>query len=219
LKDGSYKPGAWQRFVRDYREADEVTRYMLSSDVTSTSNLLHGRNGFLKFPFLPVYTGEVLLSVIGLFCLASSVFLVKCIGFVALAASLQPLIKVSTGLLLGVRYSYAYLWYFEPRFKMAYGTYLLLTRQQRMLLHFAGSIGTPLAFGCGYVAFSEYNLLALLCLLGTLGTAAMQVAAFAARLYGVTHVGPFSLSHLTTPAMLAEEILQGRRVPGRSVLD
>jgi len=31
---------------------------------------------------------------------------------------------------------------------------------------------------------------------------------------GVTRIGPFSLSHLTTPAMLAEEMLQGRRCRG-----
>ncbi|MEK9868615.1 MAG: hypothetical protein VW831_02735 [Gammaproteobacteria bacterium] len=205
--------------MQNFRDADEVTRYMLCADVTATSNLLHGRHGFMKFPFLPAYAAEVLLAVTGLFCLASSFFTAKCIGFIALAASLQPLIKVSTGLVLGVRYSYAYLWYFEPRFKMAYGTYLLLTRHQRMCLHLAGSVGTPLAFACGYIAFSEYSLLALLCLVGTLGTAAMQVAAFVARLNGVTRVGPFSLSHLTTPAMLAEEMLQGRRVTVRSILE
>ena len=31
---------------------------------------------------------------------------------------------VTAGLALGVRYNYAYLWYFEPRFTMKYGDYL-----------------------------------------------------------------------------------------------
>ena len=68
---------------------------------------------------------------------------------VLLALTGQPLVKVTLGLLLGVRYAYAYLWYVEPRFKIRYSTYIALTPRRRVLLNLTGSIGTPLVLAAG----------------------------------------------------------------------
>jgi hypothetical protein len=59
--------------------------------------------------------------------------------------SLQPLLKVSVGMALGIRYEYAYLLGIEPRFKMRYGTYLAAPRWARIVLHLSGCVGSPLA--------------------------------------------------------------------------
>ena len=63
-----------------------------------------------------------------------------------LAVTLQPLLKISVGQLLGIDYAYAYLWKIEPRFKMRYGSYLAAARWKRVTVHAAGCFGTPLAF-------------------------------------------------------------------------
>jgi hypothetical protein len=192
-------------------QADQPSRSALSKEVTEVSDALHARHGHVKTAFLPVFLIEVCLTLAGLIGLASGSFLLKCLGFVALAASLQPVLKVSTGLLLGVRYSYAYLWYFEPRFKMAYGSYILQPSRNRIIIHLVGSTGTPLAFLAGAVSFAETPPLSALCIVGFLGTFAMQAAAYVARRQGIMRIGKFSLSQLTTPAMLAEEVMAARK--------
>ena len=119
---------------------------------------------------------------------------------------MQPGLKLIAGAILGVRYSYVYLWYFEPRFKMAYGSYALLTPAQKVTLHAAGSIGTPIALFVGYLALTSAPVLAYLCLAGSVGALGMQVAAFVAVMNGIKKVGPFQLTTLTTPATLAFEL-------------
>lgn len=107
--------------MKKLKAADEATQRALSIDVTDTGNQLHGRHGHLVMPFLPAFLLEVALTLAA-----------KCVGFVMLAVYLQPLIIIVTGLVLGVRYSQAYLWYFEPRFKKACGAYLFLARQRHL---------------------------------------------------------------------------------------
>ena len=118
--------------------------------------------------------------------------------------------KVTTGLAVGLRYSYAYLWYFEPRFKMAYGRYLLLSDTRRRLVQLSGCFGTPLALTVGAFALSDVTWISWLAALGAAVTALMQIAAFVAVYMGVTRVGPFLLTTLTTPATLAAELRSSR---------
>ena len=122
-----------------------------------------------------------------------------------LALCLQPLIKISMGIILGVRYSYVYLWYVEPRFKMSFGTYYKLERWQKLVLQLSGSIGTPIALLAGWRVLGDVPLLAFLCLVGALAALLMQVSAFVAVWFGVRKLGPFLLTNLTTPALLAKE--------------
>jgi len=130
---------------------------------------------------------------------------VRLVSIILLALCLQPLTKISTGILLGVRYSYVYLWYFEPRFKMRFGTYHHLARWKKLILQLSGSVGTPIALLVGWRVLGDAPLLAMLSLAGALMVALMQVGAFAAVWFGVRKLGPFLLTNLTTPALLAKE--------------
>ncbi|MCB1646346.1 MAG: hypothetical protein KDI36_12880 [Pseudomonadales bacterium] len=132
--------------------------------------------------------------------------MLRILAAVTLTLCLQPLIKIISGVLLGVSYSYAYLWYFEPRFKMQYGTYLCLTPMKRFILHISGSVGTPLALAAGASFIPDLPWLRWLMLAGMMMTAAMQVIAFAAAWMGVKKVGPFLLTSLTSPAAAASEL-------------
>lgn len=204
LQAGTYRPGAWQLLNQQLATADRQTLRNVADDLTKTSNLLHARHGYYRVPFEPLFIIELVLTASGIAMLATEQLWLNCIGLAAVLISLQPAIKVMTGLMLGLRYSHAYLWYFEPRFKMQFGRYLLLTPGQRITLHLMGSLGTPLAFAIGAATLSADSPLVILCILGFLGTAAMQVAAFLARYAGIRKIGKFNLAQLTTPAMLAE---------------
>jgi hypothetical protein len=59
--------------------------------------------------------------------------------------SFQPLIKVSVGTALGIRYEYVYLFALEPRFKMAFGSYIAAPPWRRVLLQLSGLIGSALS--------------------------------------------------------------------------
>ena len=80
--------------------------------------------------------------------------LLAAVGAMVWMATLQPLIKLMAGRLLGVQYDYFYLLAIEPRIKMRYGTYLTRPRLFRVIVHLAGTIGSPLA------AYGAYLLLA-----------------------------------------------------------
>ena len=67
------------------------------------------------------------------------------IGMALWVASFEPLIKLGVGTVLGVEYDYAYLFKgVEPRFKMKFGSYLALAPLRRMVVQFAGTLGSPL---------------------------------------------------------------------------
>lgn len=202
LLAGTYKPGPWQRLIKNLETLPKAERAELSDQVSAVSNQLHGRNGFWQLPAIVGFVLELILFSAGLYLvMADNVWLRLC-GVVALGLCLQPSLKIITASLLGVRYAYVFLWYFEPRFKMQFGSYLQRSRGQKILINLMGSLGTPLALIVGYMVLQEVWWLSLLCLFGALGAAAMQVAAFIAALMGVRKVGPFLLTNLTTPAML-----------------
>lgn len=205
LDSGTYHVGDWQRCLAELKGLDERGISMLSQDLTRISNKLHRRNRFPEAPAWMGFVFEYLLLATSLLLMTAESTAVRLVSIIVLAVSLQPLIKISIGVLLGVRYSYVYLWYFEPRFKMRFGTYHRLERWRKLVLQFAGSIGTPISLLVGWRVLADEPLLAALCLAGALGVALMQVAAFAAVWLGVRKLGPFLLTNLTTPALLAKE--------------
>jgi hypothetical protein len=150
LDAGSYRPGPWDRFLRDARGAPEEQRRDLEAAITRVSDKLHLR----KQPrTLPPEVGlglEALGACAGLVLLgagaATGSALILCVAAAVLALALQPLLKTSTGLALGIRYSYAYVWKGEPRFKLQFGSYLAAPAPRRALLHLSGTLGTPLAW-------------------------------------------------------------------------
>jgi hypothetical protein len=63
-----------------------------------------------------------------------------------LVVTLQPILKVATGMAFQLAFAYAYLWGAEPRFKLKYGTYLAAARWKRVSYHVSGMLGSPFAW-------------------------------------------------------------------------
>ena len=205
LDAGIYQVGGWQKCLAQIKDLDEGASSMLSPDLTRISNKLHRRN---RFPEVQAWMGfvfEYVLLATSILLMTAESTLLRLVSVILLALCLQPLIKISAGLLLGVRYAYVFLWYVEPRFKMQFGTYQRLEKWKKLALQLSGSIGTPIALLVGWRVLDDEPLLAALCLAGAIGALLMQVAAFAAVWFGVRKLGPFLLTNLTTPALLAKE--------------
>ncbi len=211
LDRGDYRRGEWQRLVAELDALNQTDKAALSDAISKTSVKLHQRNNFPAMPFAMAYGGEWLGLIAACFLLSIDTLITAIVATGLLGLTLQPLIKITTGLLLGLRYEYAFLWYFEPRFKMRYGTYLCLPGGARIVLHLMGSIGTPIALWIGYLAISEHLVwLGYASLFGAVIAALMQVGAFLAELVGVRMAGPFRLSQLTSPATAAFELKKMR---------
>lgn len=209
LDAGTYRVGGWQALLNTLKDHNQAESAALSKDLTRVSDKLHRQNGFPETAAWVGFVGEYLLFTVSVGALMSDASLARLGGVILLAMCLQPLIKITVGLVVGVRYSYVYLWYFEPRFKMQFGTYQQLSRGRKIALQLAGSVGTPVALFVGWKALEGDPLLSILCLLGAFGALALQLGAFFAVSAGVKKVGPFVLTNLTTPAMLAKEWKQG----------
>lgn len=206
LDDGSYKTGMWQGFVRAADTLAPTEKYALRDAVSAVSRKLHARHGFVKAPFGVAFVAEIGVLALGLILLGRPELIARLAGVVALALTLQPTLKIVAGLLLGVRYDYAFLWYLEPRFKMRYGSYFVLPPAQRVWFHLAGSVGTPVALFVGAIRMMAVSkLFGYLCLALGIGALLMQVGAFAAQWMGVRKVGGFALAQLTSPATAASE--------------
>ena len=65
---------------------------------------------------------------------------------VCLVVTLQPILKVATGMAFQLAFAYAYLWGVEPRFKLKYGSYLAAPRWKRVSYHVSGMLGSPFAW-------------------------------------------------------------------------
>jgi hypothetical protein len=206
LDQNTYTKGPWQALVRRVERMPRFERQLLQADLDRVSNKLHRRNGFPQLPVAVGFVFELALLTLVIVFLNQPDLWPRIIAVGALALSLQPSMKVAAGLLLGVRYSYVYLWYFEPRFKLRYGTYLSLPAGRRVAFHLAGSVGTPVALLTGFFVLADQPILAWLSLAGCIATTAMQVGAFIAAWMGVRRVGPFLLTSLTTPATAAKEL-------------
>lgn len=205
LDAGTYRVGGWQALLDMLKDQSRDASAAVSQDLTRVSDKLHRRNGFPETSAWVGFVGEYLLFTLSVTVLTAEASLARMVGVVLLAMCLQPLLKIMVGLAVGVRYSYVYLWYFEPRFKMQFGTYQHLSRRRKLILQLAGSVGTPAALLVGWIALEGEPFLSMLCLLGALGALALQAGAFVAVSAGVKKVGPFLLTNLTTPAMLAKE--------------
>lgn len=205
LDSGTYRVGDWQKCLNKLKGLGQGSSSMVSHDLTRISNKLHRRNRFPEAPAWMGFVFEYLLFVMSILAMAAESTLLRLASIIMLALCLQPIIKISTGILLGVRYSYVYLWYVEPRFKMRFGTYYDLARWKKLVLQFSGSVGTPVALLVGWRVLGDEPLLAALSLAGALAAVLMQVSAFVAVWRGVRKLGPFPLTNLTTPALLAKE--------------
>jgi hypothetical protein len=151
LDAGAYRPGPWAKFLRDAEGRPRAERLKLADRASRVSDKLHRRRHPLTFSFRRGLWLELIATAVAVVLLEAglrgpsggSVLAAA----VMLTVTLQPLVKIAIGHLLGVRYSYFYIWaHYEPRFKMRYGTYLCAERWQRVVLHASGTVGSPLAF-------------------------------------------------------------------------
>ena len=211
IDSGNYRPGPWSAFLEAASAEPREGRLALSHDVSRVSDKLHGLRAHPTMPVETALAAEVLATLAALTLLALGVC-AQSSGSVAvstavLAVTLQPLLKTAVGQLLGIRYSYAYLWKFEPRFKMRYGTYLAAKRWQRVTVHASGCFGTPLALWfVAALTTGRLDGVASACnLLFSLALTA-QVALFVLAFAGFRKLGPLGLLRLTSAGGAAYEL-------------
>ena len=210
----SYRPGPWERFLRDARSAPEEQRRALEAAITRVGDKLHLRKQPRTLPPEVGLALEALGACAGLILLAAGAATGAAwiLGSAAavLAVALQPLLKTSMGLALGIHYSYAYLWKGEPRFKLQFGSYLAAPVRRRALLHLSGTLGTPLAWlVVGSVARPSSPTLASVLLWLFAGHLLFQAVLFGLAVAGVQRIPFFGPLRLTSPGAAGWEVRAG----------
>jgi hypothetical protein len=211
IDDGSYRPGPWGRFLEDASAHSQAERHLLCEDVSRVSDKLHRLGAPATMDAQRALGLEVLATLAALVLLALGLR-AESVGSIAvattiLAVTLQPLLKTAAGAALGIRYSYAYLWKIEPRFKMEYGTYLSAARWQRATLHAAGCFGTPFALWLvATLASGRLDDVARVCEILFTVLLAAQLALFVLAFVGFSRLGPLGLLRLTSAGGAAHEL-------------
>ncbi len=196
---GRYRPGPWDAFLRSACRQPRSERLALAADVSRISQKLHARHHLRTLSVTAGVGIELLATLAG--CGALAIARASGSNLVALLAAgiwittFQPLIKLCVGLLLGVRYDYAYLRGVEPRFKMRYGTYLAAPRWARIVVHLSGTVGSPLAaWLVGTLTRPGLALSGRICGLVFWTTSALNALLFLAALIGWRRIGPARLT-------------------------
>jgi hypothetical protein len=148
IDGNSYRPGPWDKLLKDARMLPREDREALKEEFTRVSSKLHRRDGKRTLSFMTGFAAEVGLTIVGGVLLMFAIHnLSNLLGILAAGIwmmTFQPLVKIGLGHLLGVGYEYAYFHGAEPRFKMRFGDYLAAPRWARIMLHLSGTIGSPL---------------------------------------------------------------------------
>ena len=203
LDDNSYRPGPWDKLLKDVRALPRSERLPLKDEISRVSTKLHRRDGKRILSVATGLIAEGALTLVGgvLIVLAGrnqSTLVASIFGIGAALIwmmTFQPLIKVGAGYLLGVRYEYAYLYGTEPRFKMRFGDYLAAPRWTRIVLHLSGTIGSPLGVWLVMKCLRADLRIAIDVCLGLFWIViAMNVAGFVVGLTGVRKLGPVKAS-------------------------
>jgi hypothetical protein len=168
---------------------------MLSEDISRVGDKLHSRN----------HPGRKIRVKVGVFwelaatldAIAILYFGVRWqsgwlvgVGAFLICYTMQVLVKMTTGTLFGVRYSYFYRDFgVEARVKMRYGTYLAVPRFARFLLHLAGTVGSPVAvFVVAAVVRPSMPNAAHVCSVVARGLLVVQCVLFIMPLVGIRKV-------------------------------
>ena len=210
LEAGTYQKGPGAAFLRAAEGRTPSDLAPLADDISRVSDKLHRSDGKRTLPFPIGMVLEVAATVVGFGILGVGLRDAS-VGAVALATAIlvttfQPLLKVGVGTLMGIRYSYAYLWGIEPRFKMRFGTYLATGRWRRVALHLSGTIGSPLAL-LSISILARDSMPVTSDILGALFyvLVAFQAVLFAAVLGGVRTVPFVGLLRMTSAGAAALE--------------
>jgi hypothetical protein len=195
----SYRAGPWARLVNEVRALPIAERRSVAENLSRISRKLHQRGGRGTISVRAGYLAEVGLAIAGAVVLALGTRhqsnLLVIVSAVLWTIAFQPLVKVTVGYLLGVRYEYAYLYGIEPRFKMRFGQYLAQARYVRLLLHLSGTIGSPMGAWLPTVFVDPSLRIAIYVCWGLFWTVVViNVAGFVAVLTGVrSRVGSIRL--------------------------
>jgi hypothetical protein len=211
LDRGVYRPGPWAAFLRDAASRSAAERAAVAGDVSRVSDKLHLRQARRTLSFGTAITLELAATAVGGVLLAAGLAGVSTLPVLVAAAvlttTLQPLVKVSAGRSLGIRYSYAYIRGIEPRFKMRYGTYLAAPRWKRISLHLSGTVGSLLALWLvRRLALPQLPATAAVCGVAFWIVAGMNVIPFLAGLAGLRRLGPVGPTNSTSGGAAALEL-------------
>jgi hypothetical protein len=210
LEAGRYIPGPWKELLSEVRRLPRPARLALAESISRLSEQLHARTRVHTVPFWAGLLAEVLLALLGATLLWLALEYDS--NWAAVSASLlwtmcfQPLLKIVTGTVLGIRYAYAYLLGPEPRFKMRFGSYIAASRAARILFHLSGTLGSPLgAWLPTRFLGPSLRSASTFCWILVAVVATINVVPFALALAGMQRIGPIRLS-LGSAASAALEI-------------
>ena len=215
IDEARYRPGPWDRLLKDARMLPRADRTPLAADISRVSSKLHRRDGKRTVSFATGLAIEIGLTLLGAILILFAGRAPSNVGAIIAASiwvmTFQPLVKIAVGYLLGIEYEYAYLYGVEPRFKMRYGDYLAAPRWARILLHLSGTIGSPLGAWLPIVCIPNDLWVAIdVCRVIFWIVVAVNVASFFIALAGVRSLGPFKASHSSggTAALELREALE-----------
>jgi hypothetical protein len=199
VDDGTYRPGPWSALVHDIRNATFLERAAMADEVSWVSRKLHLRKSRRRAAMNTGILLEIVATIAGgllmILGVAARSNALAFVGALVWMFSFEPLVKLIVGRLIGVRYDYFYLLWIEPRLKMSYGTYLARPRLLRIIVHLAGTIGSPLAAYLTYWMLSySLPLAAKLCYAAFWLLVVINVVNFIAPLLGMRRLGPMPLS-------------------------
>ena len=214
LDAGAYHPGTWQHLLAQVRSLPLDQRLVLASDLDRVSDKLHWRGGRRTIPFWLGVGCALVATAAGAALLRNGLEGDSDGAVIAVAAiwgfTFEPLVKVGVGLLLGVRYSYAYV-HGVPRFKMRLGSYLALPRSARVVLHLSGTIGTPLGIYLVWiVAAPRLPFAAGVCVVAFWATL-FNMRTFFFWLAGVRKLATVIPLRMSSGGAAAQELLEGLR--------
>ena len=199
IDDQSYRPGPWDKLLKDARTLPREDRLALKEEITRVSGKLHRRDGKRTLTVRTGLVAEVVLTGVGGVLIILAIHnQSNVLGIIAAAIwtmTFQPLVKIGVGYLLGVAYEYAYLYNAEPRFKMRFGDYLAAPRWARILLHLSGTIGSPLGTWLVLICLpSDLRIAIDVCWAIFWIVVVVNIAGFIVALAGVKKLGPMKAS-------------------------
>jgi hypothetical protein len=213
LDEGTYRPGPWSALVHDIRNSTFFERAGLADDVSRVSRKLHLRKPRRRAAMNTGILLEIVATIIGgllmILGAAARSNALAFFGALVWMLTFEPLVKLFVGRLLGVHYDYFYLLAIEPRLKMRYGTYLARPRVARIIVHLAGTVGSPLAAYLTYWILSpSLSFAATLCYGAFWLLVIINVVNFLAPLVGMRRLGPIPLS-MSSAGSAAMELREG----------
>jgi hypothetical protein len=177
--------------------------------VTRVSRKLHLRQHRYTSSVLGAVLLEAIAGIVGGILIAAALnrgsALLAILGMVLWVVSFEPLLKLSVGTALGVEYDYAYLYgAIEPRFKMKLGSYLSLTTWRRVLVHFAGTLGSPLGALIAVWLYDELPTAAVITWIVFWLLVLINVAGLVSEIMGVRKLGAIRVPPGSATEMVVE---------------